>query len=307
MKRKLVTVRRTLITGLGLALVVFIAGALVVIKNLDDIVENQELVNEHGFIIEKYNEMLFQMQGAQKEIYRHQAGYTRNVDDLVNHIETFEERMSLISARYEAHINDAACMKCHHRIDEKLTSINGMFLELRRLLRGYKEDVSILITTSDAEQMRTLEHSAARTGEDITALLEKVRHAEDKMLIEIKKNRNIIIRKSRVTIIVAILLSIIMVSVIFFIVFRGVTGPVASLIKGIRAVAGGDFSGRVRVESKNEIGSIADAFNEMAERLQTMNLEKDDLLRALRGGSMKNLKERCLRPRRALRPPRTIW
>ncbi len=46
-----------------------------------------------------------------------------------------------------------------------------------------------------------------------------------------------------------------------------VTRPVAQLVSGVEAVAGGDWSTRVRVQSADEIGHLADAFNRMTEQL----------------------------------------
>lgn len=274
--------KRKLITGLGLALLVFIAGAFIVIKNLDTIVINQRLINEQDVIIGKYNEMLFQLKSAQAELYRHQSGYTKDIDDLVNYIEAFDRNMEFLSGQYAAHINDMTCMKCHPKISERLTSISGIFSEFDKYLAAYKQDVSIFITTEDAGHMRNLEDSATKTGNKIAALLEKVRHAADKMRDEIKQQREKLIRSSRTTIYLTMLLSIAMVTLIFVLVFRGITGPVTSLSEGIRAIASGDFSGRVRVEDTDEIGFMADAFNVMAEKLQAMNFEKDELLGTLR-------------------------
>ena len=70
-------------------LFIFTIGA-VVIKNLNTIVVNHNLINEQDIIIGKYNEMLFQMKGAQAELFRHQAGYTRNIEDQ-NYIGTNDE------------------------------------------------------------------------------------------------------------------------------------------------------------------------------------------------------------------------
>ncbi len=46
-----------------------------------------------------------------------------------------------------------------------------------------------------------------------------------------------------------------------------VTRPVAELVSGVQAVAGGDWSARVRVSSHDEIGALAEAFNRMTEQL----------------------------------------
>ncbi|MGA2183838.1 MAG: ATP-binding protein, partial [Bryobacteraceae bacterium] len=46
-----------------------------------------------------------------------------------------------------------------------------------------------------------------------------------------------------------------------------VTRPVAQLVSGARAVAGGDWGARVTVTSHDEIGQLAEAFNRMTEQL----------------------------------------
>ena len=98
--------KKKLVIGLGLVLFIFFIGAVIVIKNLSTIVLNQNLINEQDIIIGKYNEMLFQIKGAQAELYRHQAGYTKNIDNLVNFIESFDENMIFLSKQYQTHLND---------------------------------------------------------------------------------------------------------------------------------------------------------------------------------------------------------
>lgn len=46
-----------------------------------------------------------------------------------------------------------------------------------------------------------------------------------------------------------------------------VTRPVAQLVSGVQAVAGGDWAARVTVSSHDEIGTLAEAFNRMTEQL----------------------------------------
>lgn len=298
--------KRKLILGLGLALLIFAISAMVVVKNLDNIVANQRLINEQDIIIGKYNEMLFEMKGAQAELYRHQAGYTRNIDDLVNYIEAFDENMEFLSRQYSSHLNDIACMQCHSKIKERLSSLTGIFSEIKMHIKDYKRDVSILITTDDSGQIKVLEDAATKRGNTIIELLEKVRHAADKMREEIKNKRNILIRRSRAVIFLAIFFTIVFSFLIFIAVIRGITTPINSLIKGIQKIASGDFSERVNIKkrapkswklfgvtvgfSKNltiswgtdEIGFMAEAFNNMAEKLSSIMEEKDALLQRLR-------------------------
>ncbi|WP_333656149.1 sensor histidine kinase [Dissulfurispira sp.] len=158
-----------------------------------------------------------------------------------------------------------------------------IFSEIKNLIKDYKEDVSILITTNDESQIKFLESAATPKGNTITELLEKVRHAADKMRDEIKNKRNILINRSQIAIFVIIFLTLIFSLIIFIAVIRGITIPVNSLIKGIQKIGSGDFSQRVDVNTKDEIGFMAKAFNNMTERLSAMNEEKDRLLHTLQG------------------------
>lgn len=275
--------KKKLILGLGLTLLVFSAGAMTVVKHLDTIVMNQNLTNEQDIIIGKYNEMLLQMKGAQAELYRHQAGYTRNIDELVNYIMSFDENIDFLSKQYTGHTSDVVCMQCHSNIEERLTSISGIFAGIKAVGRTYKEDVSIMVTTDDESQMRLLENAATGKGANIIELLEKARHMADKMSVEIKNKRSALINRSRIIIFLSIFLTFVFSLVIYIVVIRGITVPVTSLIQGIQKISAGDFSERVDIQTKDEIGFMANAFNDMAERLSAINEEKDGLLNTLQG------------------------
>ncbi|MBI5634556.1 MAG: HAMP domain-containing protein [Nitrospirae bacterium] len=275
--------KRKLIIGLSLVLLLFTVGAVVVVKNLNAIMANQKITNEQDIIIGKYNEMLFQMKGAQAELYRHQAGYTRNIDDLVNYIEAFDDNINYLSESFIGHLHDVACTQCHAKITDRLNSIAGFFEEINTLTRGYKGNVSILITSSDESQTKELEDAATTQGNSIILKLEKIRHAADNMRKEIRDRRSNLIERSRTIIFVSMFLTITLSALIFLLVFRGITGPITSLIAGIQTIASGDFSRRVEVKEKDEIGFMAGAFNDMAARLSAMNEEKDSLLLTLRG------------------------
>ncbi|OGW20820.1 MAG: hypothetical protein A2077_02265 [Nitrospirae bacterium GWC2_46_6] len=275
--------KKKLILGLGLVFLISAISAIVVIKNLDNIVVNQKLIHEQDIIIGKYNEMLFQMKGAQSELYRHQAGYSRNIDDLVNYIESFDDNTDFLSRQYSSHHRDIACMQCHSKIEERLTSLSAIFSEIEGHIKQYKQDMSILITTNDRSQMRILEKTATQKGNTIIGLLEKIRHAADKMRDEIKNKRNILINRSRNMISITIAFGFILSMAIFIVVIKGITGPINALISGIQKIAGGDFSQRVEVRTKDEIGFMAEAFNNMTEKLSTIMAEKDGLLKTLQG------------------------
>ncbi len=274
--------RKKLVTGLGLVLLIATVSAVVVIKNLNSMIANQKLINEQDVIIGRYNEMLFQMKGAQSELYRHQAGYSRNIDDLVNYIDAFDDNMVFLSQRYASHHQDIQCVQCHSQIEERLTSLAGIFSGIENHVKQYKQDMSILITAGDKSQLGMLENAATEKGNVIIGLLENIRHGADKMRGEIKNKRNKLIDRSQSMITLTIAFAFVFSIAISLAVYRGITVPVNFLIRGIQKIASGDFQQRVEVSTKDEIGFMAQAFNDMTEQLQTMNREKDVLLQTLK-------------------------
>ena len=84
-------------------------------------------------------------------------------------------------------------------------------------------------------------------------------------LLELRSRENVLalLKRIRQTFI-AILGGGLFVALLLSIVFsRGITKPLDSLIAGTRAVEKGDLDFRIEVESKDELGELAESFNEM--------------------------------------------
>lgn len=63
-----------------------------------------------------------------------------------------------------------------------------------------------------------------------------------------------------------------------FLISRQITAPLNRMTLAARRVAGGDFSQRVQVKSKDELATLADAFNMMAESLARSEQQRRQLL-----------------------------
>ena len=59
---------------------------------------------------------------------------------------------------------------------------------------------------------------------------------------------------------------------------RGMTSPLREMTEAARAMAGGDYSRRVRSTSRDEVGQLAEAFNTMADDLEQLDTFRRELV-----------------------------
>lgn len=59
---------------------------------------------------------------------------------------------------------------------------------------------------------------------------------------------------------------------------HGMTSPLRSMTAAVRAMANGDYSRRVRATSRDEVGELARAFNQMASDLETAERQRRELI-----------------------------
>jgi HD-GYP domain-containing protein (c-di-GMP phosphodiesterase class II) len=73
--------------------------------------------------------------------------------------------------------------------------------------------------------------------------------------------------RNRFTVIV---LAVTVLAVVLGTVFAGqISRPIQELAQGAKRLAGGDYGTRVKIKSENEVGTLADAFNQMGDEIQT--------------------------------------
>jgi len=70
---------------------------------------------------------------------------------------------------------------------------------------------------------------------------------------------------------------ILVASALGYAITRGITNPISSFIKGANAIASGDLNQHINLVSKDEIGSLALAFNNMAKELKKMQKMQEEL------------------------------
>ncbi|MEM7816496.1 MAG: HAMP domain-containing protein [Candidatus Aenigmatarchaeota archaeon] len=95
---------------------------------------------------------------------------------------------------------------------------------------------------------------------------------------------NEVFRKIKETILVISILFFILLVLLAISVYFGIRkslDPIKSLIEGIENYARGNFSYRIKIKSKNEIGQLGNYFNKMAENLEKITVSRDVLAKEI--------------------------
>jgi len=274
-------VKRKLILGLGLITLIFITSGIFILKNLQIITANHELKEHQEEIIGRYNNILINLKGAQAELYRHQAGLSRDINILVDSVLQLEELLTLTRSEYIGYIGNTSCNSCHSA-KGKVDTLNTMIEDMHLLLRKYKEKISRIVTLSDFELARSLDADAAKDGDEIIDTMNTIRHAALKMNEKMEAFQVTAIKRATYSIIVAIVISVFLSIIIVAVIMRSITGPVLKLVKGIENVASGRYDAKVEIVSHDEIGFLAETFNAMTDNLNRTTRQKESLMLELR-------------------------
>ena len=117
----------------------------------------------------------------------------------------------------------------------------------------------------------SLARSPLRVGDDLLAVFAVV------LPLDFVVESNAVNRNNYVFLYSAAMIGVILIG---YFVARLIINPLSSLVRTSRAIAGGDLTKRTEIESRDEIGVLANTFDEMTENLQqrTRELEKTNQL-----------------------------
>ncbi len=245
------------------------AGALVILDNLRGLIATQEMIVFKDQVYHDHERARELIQSAQARLYQHQAGYTRDINRIIEDIATFETIMGSIVPHYRQHFRSKDCFSCHAdaqaTIDTLEETVRNVLLNLDR----YRESVSIIITTND-RQARLLQNGIANArGEEMLSTIQEVNARAGAMVERLRARNQRLLRRSEL----AIEASVGAVGLVFTLtlayVFWAMNRLFTSLLRGTESVTRDDFSHRLPLAARrDEIGLLAGRFNLMAEHLQ---------------------------------------
>ena len=263
------SIRLRVLLATAFLLVVSVAGTAIIIRNLRNLVLNQQLIVFKDQIFHDHERARELIQSARARLYQHQAGYTRDIDRIVEDISAFEKIVASIVPHYRQHYREAECGACHAngqaQIDDLEDTLRGILVGLDR----YRQSVSIVITTND-KQARLINNGISNAlGEEILLTIGQVNDNAGRMVAELRgQSTRLLLRAERAieTAVAAVGLVFLVTAVTFLWGFNRIF---RSLLRGTESVTRDDFSHRLPAAARrDEIGILASRFNTMAEHLE---------------------------------------
>ncbi|MCA6115854.1 HAMP domain-containing protein [Bradyrhizobium sp. WSM 1738] len=151
------------------------------------------------------------------------------------------------------------------RIDNRIENVTS---DLGRYLgEEYRRLVSLL----EARNFSDARASLARTDELRDDFNRKVEEIRSDMLGQVRADAKVTMRDQQTAIVISVILTVLAsVAGLLFSLFvsTGIIRPVRRLLEGTRAVEAGRLDGSIDVTTRDEIGQLTTAFNNMVEQLR---------------------------------------
>src|SRR5882757_2095398 len=151
------------------------------------------------------------------------------------------------------------------RLDDRIENVVG---DLRRHLSEENKRLYPLLAAGNSAELRA---SLARADTLRDEFNQKVEDIRKDMLAQVRADAVVTIRDQQKAIVISMIVTVLaaILGLIFSLfVSTGITTPVRRLLDGTRAVEAGRLDGSIDVTTKDEIGQLTSAFNNMVEQLR---------------------------------------
>jgi adenylate cyclase len=179
-----------------------------------------------------------------------------------------EQEAQAARALINAIIDDSSTASDNARLGRIDDRIERVISDLHRYLG---EEYKRLLMLLDAGNIAEARVSVARTDELRDDLNQRIEVIRTDMLALVRGDALMTMRDQQTAIVISVVLTLLagILGLIFSLfISTGITGPVRRLLEGTRAVEAGRLDGSIDVTTRDEIGQLTTAFNNMVEQLR---------------------------------------
>lgn len=195
--------------------------------------------------------LIISIQTVQSDLYTVHTMLGRKVDAIVDNVSALEEAAG-------------RCSGCHHE-----PGVAKSIDEIQYLVHAYQDSLSHYITAAaNRRRIEKLKSDAAAIGNDILQKTETMTLHAGKKLSATTAKAVTNVRDARLILFFTMGITFVIGAVVAVKLTRSVTGPIDSLVKATRAIAGGDLGHTIDTKDKTEFGELASHFNAMSVALK---------------------------------------
>jgi signal transduction histidine kinase len=268
------SLRLRLRLGVILLAVVCLGGTALIVRNLNFLRRNQDVFVFKDTLFHMHHHALEKIQTAQAHLYKHKAGYSRNIDGLVAEIVAFDSLLMSIPKSYREYPHPEYCTSCHDSLADDVARLEARMEDLGVKINEYQGHISILITTSDPQAQIVHHDHANALGEDIIQTISSINTSAGFMVNQLLAANTRLAGETIFTVTAVVAFVVLLALVIMGYTHYSINRLMTSLLRGTESIYRDDFSLRLPdTGGQDEYSLLAARFNLMAEHLHDRDLE----------------------------------
>ena len=240
----------------AILLLIVVATSASILLNFGAVVKGNSTIESERYTHSLYHHLILELNKSQAELYKFEAGFTLDLDALVEAVEDAEANLKLIAARPET-----------VGLKSDIENISLSFEE-------YKDMVSLVVTASSPGRKKSSAKAASAFGQDMEQILIKLEHIAEKKVEALSLEISGKMKQARNIIVITLLVVIVTALIILLHVRSTIAAPFNRFILSVKDVAeSGNLSHRAEVPKDSDLATLAGRFNGMLANLETKELE----------------------------------
>jgi PAS domain S-box-containing protein len=249
--------KRLIITLVGISLV-FLAGGMYIVTTIETATSTLDhLIKLHQVEILREH-LLIQIKRVQSDLNLWDTLHARSIDTIIQNM----KRLDIVST---------TCFDCHHTpiVTERL---KGLTRDIEEFKDAYSRSLTM---RAHRERVAQEANKAFHIAENLTAKVSRMVHMAGSKLSGKTQATLQDITRTKTLLYILIAITPFGAAGLGYIIIRGITKPVATLLTATRKIKAGDLDFRM-AGLKDEFGEVATSFNEMADSLKQHMLEIEE-------------------------------
>lgn len=246
-----------------LLLIILLAGSSILMHSAA-IVESHSDLESERVTNNLYHHLILAVKKSQSELYKFEAGFSLDLDALVEAVEASEASLKSISDL------------------EQKAELRASIAALLVTFEEYKEMVSLVVTESSKQRKKLSVGKASALGINIEKTLEEVDSVVEARMSEIHIFISKKITAAQTMVVLTVVIIVISILVILLHARSTIVAPLNRFILFLKDVAeSGELSHRAEVPKDSDLATLAENFNGMLASVERQDLELKSSLEEL--------------------------